>query len=137
MCPSRRSEAPGASGRVVTFYSYKGGVGRTMAVANVAVQLALWGHRVLAVDMDLEAPGLDEFFGKRLAKVPMPRMGLARLFAEFDSKRPVLKWRMALRKVRLSSQHSVSLLSAGPRDPSYATRVQAIDWDKLYEAGAG
>jgi TIR domain/CobQ/CobB/MinD/ParA nucleotide binding domain len=50
------------AGSVVTFYSWKGGVGRTMVLANVAVQLARMGSTVLAVDWDLEAPGLDRFF---------------------------------------------------------------------------
>jgi tetratricopeptide (TPR) repeat protein/MinD-like ATPase involved in chromosome partitioning or flagellar assembly len=53
----------GASlGAIITFYSYKGGVGRTMALANVAVQLARKGNRVLMVDWDLEAPGLSNYF---------------------------------------------------------------------------
>ena len=46
---------------VTTFYSFKGGVGRTMALVNVAVTLALRGRRVLVVDFDVEAPGLDTF----------------------------------------------------------------------------
>lgn len=46
---------------IATFYSFKGGVGRTMALVNVAVSLALRGRRVLAVDFDVEAPGLDTF----------------------------------------------------------------------------
>ncbi|WP_158710408.1 ParA family protein, partial [Streptomyces sp. NRRL F-5126] len=50
------------NGRIVTFYSYKGGTGRTMALANTAWILASAGHRVLAVDWDLDAPGLDRFF---------------------------------------------------------------------------
>ncbi|MGC0347043.1 hypothetical protein RKD34_002623 [Streptomyces sp. SAI-218] len=49
-------------GRVITFYSYKGGTGRTMALANTAWILAANGKRVLAVDWDLEAPGLHRFF---------------------------------------------------------------------------
>lgn len=40
-----------------TFYSYKGGVGRTLALLNVAAVLAEAGRRVVAVDLDLEAPG--------------------------------------------------------------------------------
>jgi tetratricopeptide (TPR) repeat protein/MinD-like ATPase involved in chromosome partitioning or flagellar assembly len=53
----------GASlGAIVTFYSYKGGVGRTMALANIAVQLARKGNSVLMVDWDLEAPGLSNYF---------------------------------------------------------------------------
>ncbi len=46
---------------VVTFYSFKGGVGRSMALVNVAAELARRGERVLVVDFDLEAPGLDTF----------------------------------------------------------------------------
>ena len=46
---------------VVTFYSYKGGVGRTMALVNVAVMLARLRRRVLVVDFDLEAPGLPSY----------------------------------------------------------------------------
>src|SRR5579859_759304 len=49
-------------GQVITFYSYKGGTGRTMAVANVAWILASSGKRVLMVDWDLDAPGLHRFF---------------------------------------------------------------------------
>lgn len=49
-------------GRIVTFYSFKGGVGRTMAVANVAFLAALNGLRILVMDWDLEAPGLHYYF---------------------------------------------------------------------------
>ena len=42
----------------VTFYSYKGGVGRTLALLNVATLLARAGRKVVMVDLDLEAPGL-------------------------------------------------------------------------------
>ena len=51
-----------AEGQVITFYSYKGGTGRTMAMANVAWIIASNGKRVLAVDWDLESPGLHKFF---------------------------------------------------------------------------
>src|SRR5690349_22743617 len=50
------------TGKIVTFYSFKGGTGRTMALANVAWILAINGKRVLAVDWDLEAPGLHRYF---------------------------------------------------------------------------
>ena len=61
----------GAPGQVITFYSYKGGTGRTMALANVACLLAQQRDRlkpVLAIDWDLEAPGLHLFFRDLLAK---------------------------------------------------------------------
>ena len=47
--------------QIITFYSYKGGVGRSMALMNVAYTLASWGRHVLMIDMDLEAPGVSGF----------------------------------------------------------------------------
>jgi cellulose biosynthesis protein BcsQ len=47
---------------IFTFYSYKGGVGRSMALASVGDVLARRGLRVLMIDFDLEAPGLEEYF---------------------------------------------------------------------------
>jgi WD40 repeat protein len=47
---------------IYTFYSYKGGVGRSMALANIAECLYRRGARVLMIDWDLEAPGLEQFF---------------------------------------------------------------------------
>src|SRR5437763_5513482 len=50
---------------IVTFYSFKGGVGRSMALVNVAEILADRGYRVIACDWDLEAPGLERYFTSR------------------------------------------------------------------------
>ncbi|SOB80684.1 hypothetical protein SAMN06297144_1187 [Sphingomonas guangdongensis] len=52
----------GGEGLIASLYSYKGGVGRTMAVANVAFLAAMNGLAVLAMDWDLEAPGLPTYF---------------------------------------------------------------------------
>ena len=53
---------------ITTFYSFKGGVGRSMALANAGVELARRGRKVLLVDFDLEAPGLDTFDCLKLSK---------------------------------------------------------------------
>lgn len=72
----------GARGDVVTFYSFKGGVGRSMALANVAAIYAHRGRRVLALDFDFEAPGLHRYFLKRDRYTPTePRHGVLDLFA--------------------------------------------------------
>jgi MinD-like ATPase involved in chromosome partitioning or flagellar assembly len=46
---------------VVTFYSFRGGVGRTMAVVNIGAALAKQGRRVLLADFDLESPGISHY----------------------------------------------------------------------------
>jgi len=43
----------------VVFYSIKGGVGRSTALAATAWALAQKGRRVLVLDVDLESPGLS------------------------------------------------------------------------------
>lgn len=47
---------------IVTFYSFKGGVGRTTALAACAWQLARAQKKVVVIDLDLEAPGLGALF---------------------------------------------------------------------------
>lgn len=52
----------GQKPKVVTFYSFKGGMGRTTALAATALYLAQMGKNILMIDTDLEAPGLSSLF---------------------------------------------------------------------------
>ena len=86
-------------GTIVTFYSYKGGVGQFMALANVAFLLAQHGHRVLAIDWDLEAPGLERYFEE--FKTEIRGFGLLRMLDEASDKDGAFyknwAWRIDLR----------------------------------------
>src|ERR1044072_4989220 len=88
------------TGEIITFYSYKGGTGRSMTLANVACLLALHhtskdGRGVLMVDWDLEAPGLHRFFRKKFNDLYASKgdyqtildqeYGLIDLFIELDA----------------------------------------------------
>lgn len=56
-------------GEIITFYSYKGGTGRSMSLVNLAYLLAdslPYGKNILLLDWDLEAPGLHRYFHDRL-----------------------------------------------------------------------
>ncbi|WP_394438944.1 KGGVGR-motif variant AAA ATPase [Sphingobium naphthae] len=55
------------------FVSLKGGVGRSTALCVLAAHLAASGRRVLAIDMDLEAPGLGTML---LDNTTLPQFGL-------------------------------------------------------------
>jgi MinD-like ATPase involved in chromosome partitioning or flagellar assembly len=118
-------------GTIVTFYSYKGGVGRSFALANVAILLARWGHRVLAIDWDLEAPGLHEYFAPLLPK--KPDTGLVDLVTDFKAGtlQPSSNYVTPLE----SEDGVVDLIAAGHLDSDYAGRVQNIDWADLYQDG--
>ncbi len=47
---------------IISFFSFKGGVGRTSSLVATALTLARNRHRVAIVDLDLEAPGLATIF---------------------------------------------------------------------------
>jgi MinD-like ATPase involved in chromosome partitioning or flagellar assembly len=119
------------TGTVVTFYSYKGGVGRSFTLANIAILLARWGYRVLAIDWDLEAPGLHQYFGSLMDN--QPRSGLVDLVDDFTNR--VSRPATHLTRLHLEGPGSVDLLAAGRQDSAYVGRVQRIDWAGLYESG--
>ncbi|NUT48577.1 MAG: AAA family ATPase [Saccharothrix sp.] len=120
-----------ATGTVITFYSYKGGVGRSFTLANVAVLLARWGYRVLVVDWDLEAPGLHHYFRSVLSEAP--EGGVIDLAHDFlagaDEPRR--------HAVRINVDGVLALLAAGRDDDLYTERMQGIDWESLYLQGFG
>jgi tetratricopeptide (TPR) repeat protein/cellulose biosynthesis protein BcsQ len=140
-----------APGEVVTFYSYKGGTGRSMSLANVACLLAAKlpaSERVLVVDWDLEAPGLHRYFsmpGSESVENPDEQPGLIELFETLDlhigkgdpadahasaneaiEKIPLPDFFMA------TGAAGVDLLRAGRFDDGYPRRVAAFDWMGLF-----
>ena len=56
---SKRANEDSLSNKIIVFYSIKGGVGRSTALAAAAWHFAQRGKRVMVVDMDLESPGLS------------------------------------------------------------------------------
>lgn len=128
-------------GEVVTFYSYKGGVGRTMALANTAVILTQWGYRVLLVDWDLEAPGLEHFFKdfvdlKMIAQQP----GVIDILSSLlENPSPItITWEACLVNVGVSGNNGVlHLLTAGTRNEHYFTQLRNLDLKAFYDQGGG
>ena len=148
---------------IVTFYSFKGGVGRSMALANVAEILADVGYRVMVFDWDLEAPGLERSFTKtqvdsdQIAAQP----GLMDLLRSYKETLAGALTPPAARETRVKvgdvwltrpssyairvsgsvSGGSVHLLTAGarPKDAysKYADEVRDFDWKEFYDEWAG
>nr|WP_221382475.1 FxSxx-COOH system tetratricopeptide repeat protein [Actinoplanes polyasparticus] len=138
------------NGRIVTFYSFKGGTGRTMAVANTAWILAANGLRVLAVDWDLESPGLHHYFrpfllDKKLrhsrgvidmirdfaagAVVEPGDPNLGR-YADVEREAVSLSW-------RFPGGGLIDLLPAGQQNPAYSSAVSTFDWPTFYDQLGG
>ena len=119
---------------IVTFYSYKGGVGRSMALANTAVLLARQGKRVLVVDWDLEAPGLERYFS--YFKIDMQGKGLLNLLIDSGAgKAP--DYRDYLWTVREGKTEFSFLASGKDVDPDYSAKLEAFDWQEFFHSGGG
>ncbi|MEC0207763.1 AAA family ATPase [Paenibacillus ehimensis] len=68
---------------IITFYSIKGGVGRTTALAYTTSLLEKRGYRVVTIDMDLEAPGLPEVIG--INNTNLKKNGLVELLHDLSN----------------------------------------------------
>ncbi|MFF5359733.1 FxSxx-COOH system tetratricopeptide repeat protein [Streptomyces scabiei] len=144
-------------GRIITFYSYKGGTGRTMALANTAWILASNGKRVLTVDWDLEAPGLHRFFHPFLDPNALAATsGVIDIITEYcwaattggPRSGP---WHLDYARVEdhavslTTEQHGLSFpddgsldfLSAGRQNREYTATVSSFEWDNFYERLGG
>lgn len=129
----------------VTFYSYKGGVGRSMALANVAAHLASIGRRVVMVDFDLEAPGLDSFEEfdvapgtEGLVEYVCDYLENGRPTAVQDFVREVQPKKKDDGKTRAERlDGKLWLMTSGAKNELYNKKRLSINWADLYERHSG
>ncbi|GAA1977670.1 FxSxx-COOH system tetratricopeptide repeat protein [Catenulispora subtropica] len=140
-------------GTVVTFYSYKGGTGRTMALANVAWILAANGRRVLAVDWDLDSPGLHRFYHPFLPPSAVQSAGgVIDLIVDYAwqvhqqrADRAADWHRKAAEVVRhtiavdwpFPGSGALDFLPAGRQNRDYASAMAPRGWDDFYQEMGG
>jgi len=142
-----------SSGQIITFYSYKGGTGRSMALANVACLLAkeTLDEKILMIDWDLEAPGLHEYFHGRFKSIQngeinifQNQLGLIDIFYEIRNRLENESFEDELPESFFDNLNiekylvdldipSLQLLLAGKYDDKYSTRVNAFDWKDFFD----
>ena len=118
---------------IVTFYSYKGGVGRTMALVNAAAVLAERGRKVLIVDFDLEAPGISTY--KPFSCLTNAK-GVVEYVTEYVETAIAPKVEDFIVEARLGSAN-IWAMPAGKRNREYSSRLNSIDWQSLYAVQSG
>lgn len=135
------------SGKIFTFYSYKGGSGRSMALANIASLLAK-DSSVLMLDWDLEAPGLHRFYSKYINSpkglFPETQDGLIDLFVAMEAACEKQMFgkdipdsffddlEFSSKYVLPTTVKNLFLMTAGKFDKQYSTRVNTFDWERLF-----
>jgi MinD-like ATPase involved in chromosome partitioning or flagellar assembly len=127
-----------------------------MALANIAWILACNGKRVLAIDWDLEAPGLHRYFRPFLLDTELSsseglidlidRYATAAIAPVGDGKPPA-DWYLEYADfsdhvVGLNFDHfppggKVDLLPAGRQSDTYAVKVSSFNWQNFYDRLGG
>lgn len=122
--------------KTITFYSYKGGVGRSLALANVAFELAEGLKKprsVFALDLDMEAPGLHyKFFKTPEERAPITCGFVDFAASYFENDRTFPDWRDHVLKVPTKSG-SIHLMPAGNSlSNAYWNRYFGTRWPERF-----
>lgn len=103
------SDTPGAQ-KIIHFYGFKGGQGRSTVLSMLARASAEDGYRVLVVDADIEAPSLPSQFGVRLDTLESSLLGCVQFGLE-PAPQQVF--------VSRTTSGSIDLLACKPSGPEY------------------
>lgn len=108
----------------LAFHGVKGGVGRSTALAMAAWHLARQGRRVLAVDLDLESPGVST---QLVPSDRLPRFGVVDWLVESavgQGDDSVLDDMLVTSPLATDSPGQIFVAPAGGRDPgTYAAKL--------------
>lgn len=118
---------------IVSFFSFKGGVGRTTTLVATALTLARHGHRVAVVDLDLESPGISTFFLPDTEESP-PGMIDYLLEKNIQGKNWKLKDHLEVvnePKLLGDEENILPILSAGNVDNNYLEKLARLDCQNL------
>lgn len=114
---------------IVTFYSFKGGVGRSTALGLVAGILATRNRRVVMVDFDLEAPGISVLFQNDLENINEEQYGvldyLHQRYLTPDLNIPTID--NCICQVNLGTRGELFLVPAGEYNENYIHRLADLD----------
>ena len=114
---------------VAAFYSFKGGVGRTTALASFAIQESIAGRRVVILDADLDAPGIGTLFSPK-EEIDMRSYGIVDYFLE----KPILKDKCDLDSYYYRCRREefgegeIFVFQAGILDKNYLGKLARLDY---------
>lgn len=119
--------------RVVTFYSYKGGTGRSLLLANTALFLQKMNKKVFLMDFDFEAPGLPYKFKVKKTKINGGFVNLIYDFQEGVKLPDRLQDTKFVLKLKNNEKHAINLLPAGSINfNNYVQTLTDIKWRDFF-----
>ncbi len=102
-----------------------------MALANIAVLLAQRGRRVLMIDWDLEAPGLEKYFNNFTIQ-PSSDGGLLDMLIDAKANRASVKWQNYASRIVMEKAH-LFLIKSGKDRKDYGADLALFNWAEFFE----
>ncbi len=123
---------------IISFYSFKGGVGRTTALAALATNLARAGEKVVIIDFDLEAPGAGLIFA------PPTGLPVNLGVVDFLLECPILKKSLDISEFfyRCDDQtvvkdgDPINIAPSGKLDSWYLEKLARVNYEFLYRSAS-
>ncbi|MBI4562775.1 MAG: hypothetical protein HY724_12085 [Candidatus Rokubacteria bacterium] len=125
--------APHDGPPVVVFYSFKGGLGRSTALASFAMQRARGGERVAVVDFDLDAPGVGRLLAADDKGTTSPWGTVDYLLEHGQGDVPLSDYYHPCRRV--AGQGDIVVVPAGRLDSEYADKLARVDFEQASTEG--
>ncbi|MCD6327203.1 ParA family protein [bacterium] len=121
---------------VLSFYSFKGGVGRTTALVSLAIQLARSGKKVAVIDLDLEAPGLSSLLpgaDGQVAEYGVVDFLLESSILESRGSMDISDYcHVVDDQIVVADGPPITVFPAGKLDEYYLEKLARIDYEALY-----
>lgn len=122
---------------IVTFYSFKGGVGRSTALGVVGGILATRKRRVVMVDFDLEAPGISIMFQQDFENTTEEQLGVLDYLHQrsLTPDQDVPNIADCIQQINLQTRGELFLVPVGEYDENYIHRLADLDLRSFYRSG--
>jgi len=118
------------SNKIISFYSYKGGVGRTIALIQTAYLMAEKGKRVLLIDLDIEAPSFYDIFKDSIRK----EFGMVDyLYDKHNNIDNSVKLEDIISKLNMNLKGEIFLIPAGKIKREYVKKLESLKEKRIYE----
>lgn len=131
--PAILDEDKPKSPQIVTFYSFKGGVGRSTALGLVAGILATRNCRVVMVDFDLEAPGISILFRSDAENFDGEKYGVLDYLHQryLTPEQNIPSIESCISQVNLPARGELFLVTSGEYDENYIHRLADLNRQAL------
>jgi hypothetical protein len=95
--------------------------------------------RVLVVDGDLEAPGLDRYFQGFDVQPPTGHVGFLHLLNDASAPDAKPRWEDYISSVDVGGEYNLKILTSGrsEKDPAYDSKVLDFDWNSFFKESDG